>query len=412
MLSRASTSYGQPQPDPWQELAPPPASAWSAATRVPPRNPTLPYAVPRRGKRVFTKLLGTVALLGGVFFAGVFSRDAVERKAGAIVDGLPLGLGDVIREQTSWKRAQPAAPVVAAAAAPAPAAPAPVAQPAPSVTPLPASASEPVRAAPPAPTVEQLPSADKPTVAAKPPAVAKVEVAKPREPVEALPAAVVAKAAPPVAAKAEPTRASRHAHASRSSSRAARVALAAPARSTAKAAKGTAEADEAPKVAKADKPERSEKPVAAEEPAPPRAAEPADPLEKLMAGAVSTKKSSRREAKSVEEALAGSGGARETAAPIPAALQTAAPKKTLTRDQIVQALRSVQGDVDECAKRFHKTGGADVEIAVDRDGTVQKAKATGANAGTPIGKCLEDAVSSADFPTSDGMKFPYRLTLR
>lgn len=422
MLSRASASYGQQQHDPWQELAPPPGvqAAWADHRTTRPLPGSLPYAVRRPGRSWLRKLMWGSSALLVAFGGGVYARPAVERETSQLMDRLPLGLGDVIREQASWppRSAVPGATPMAVGGAgsqAATAAPVPSVTTLPSVTPLPASASDQrgqtgeeatqaaVKAA--APTVEPLPSA--PSIAVAQPAQESASAGR-RD------------AQPPAPVEAANARTSRS---TRFSSRSVRHLTAAasfhrpeaqPTRSQRAVARAEQEAAAAApiKLAKVDraKVEKAEEPQ--EAPAPRAAAEPSDPLERLMASAVPGKKSRRdREPTTVEQVL------KEQPAPskdvAAAAVPTAAePKHPLNRSQIVQGMKSIQGDIDECARKFNKTGAADLELSVDRDGTVQRAKTTGALAGTPVGKCLEQAAASADFPTSDGMKFPYRLTLR
>jgi len=122
--------------------------------------------------------------------------------------------------------------------------------------------------------------------------------------------------------------------------------------------------------------------------------------------------SGRKGGKSIDDLL-GEVGSRKGGDEGGAKAPAAAPAKliSLTKSDIVSAMKGVQPRVQACANQFKVPGTAMAQISVASGGRVNSASVTGRFAGTPTGACVEQAAKTAKFPPCQAMDFPWPFTL-
>jgi predicted Zn finger-like uncharacterized protein len=86
------------------------------------------------------------------------------------------------------------------------------------------------------------------------------------------------------------------------------------------------------------------------------------------------------------------------ATPAPRVLPGVDLPTTLTKAELVAAMRKVQPAVQACHDRYRVAGLASVRLRIGGDGSVRSATVRGALAGTPTAACVEQAVRAARFP--------------
>jgi hypothetical protein len=84
----------------------------------------------------------------------------------------------------------------------------------------------------------------------------------------------------------------------------------------------------------------------------------------------------------------------------------------LSKTDVVNGMNAVKPAVAECYRVLGVPGLAMVNVVIGKDGRITSATVTGKFAGTPTGRCVEDAVRGATFPPSDGLTTPYPFLLR
>jgi hypothetical protein len=93
---------------------------------------------------------------------------------------------------------------------------------------------------------------------------------------------------------------------------------------------------------------------------------------------------------------AGSGGATVPNAPA----QPEAIPDELSPRMVQNAMRPVVTAARQCASRMKVSGRARLELVINADGSIAKHEQTGDFVGTPMAKCIDDAVRAAVFPRS------------
>jgi len=84
----------------------------------------------------------------------------------------------------------------------------------------------------------------------------------------------------------------------------------------------------------------------------------------------------------------------------------------LPKSEVVAGMNRVKGKIAECFTQYMVPGMAMVNVVIGRSGRVTSAVVVGKFAGTPTGKCVEQAVKTASFPPSLGLTTPYPFQLR
>jgi hypothetical protein len=94
--------------------------------------------------------------------------------------------------------------------------------------------------------------------------------------------------------------------------------------------------------------------------------------------------------------------------------QTGSKPETLSRSQIQGGMRGIKSLVQRCFDRYQIPGLANVQIRIDRDGTVGTARVRGMFADTPTGSCVTAAAGAARFPAFSGnaITITYPFVLR
>ncbi len=112
---------------------------------------------------------------------------------------------------------------------------------------------------------------------------------------------------------------------------------------------------------------------------------------------------------------AGGAVANKDVAPADKPAEKKAPSKTeLSRGDITGGMRKVSGRVSACYDKFQEAGTVMVKVAIDPDGHVSSASATGKFKNTDTGLCVAQAVEKAKFPAWDGttqhINYPFLLS--
>jgi hypothetical protein len=84
----------------------------------------------------------------------------------------------------------------------------------------------------------------------------------------------------------------------------------------------------------------------------------------------------------------------------------------LAPSDISAAMAQVKARGNVCAKKFGRSGTAELKITVAKDGKVTDVVLAGKLAGTPIVGCIEQAVKTAAFRPNAGLRFDYRMDVR
>ena len=160
------------------------------------------------------------------------------------------------------------------------------------------------------------------------------------------------------------------------------------------------------------------KPVADARPAPaksesaPRpAAKSSDPLDNLIADAVTeTKgKGKKHESKGIDAMLKDVQKGDATPAP---KREAAAELPPLSSADISKAMAAVKTKGNDCAHRLGGSGVAELKLTVGKDGKVTDVRVGGKVGNTPLGDCVEKAARAAKFPPNAGLHFDYKMDVR
>jgi predicted Zn finger-like uncharacterized protein len=119
------------------------------------------------------------------------------------------------------------------------------------------------------------------------------------------------------------------------------------------------------------------------------------------------KPADKKAVKEIGAALGDFGKKEEPPKPAPAQPKLV----SLSRGDIVNAMKIVQPRIQACANQYKVPGTAMATIAVIAGGKVSGATVTGKFVGTPTGSCVESAAKSAKFPPCQAMTFPWPFTL-
>lgn len=151
---------------------------------------------------------------------------------------------------------------------------------------------------------------------------------------------------------------------------------------------------------------------APEPPSRPAASKSSDPLDNLLAGAVTDSKgksSSKKTSKDIDAML--KDVQKGDAAPAPKAKeQTALPP--LSSSDISKAMAGVKVRSNECARRLNQKGIAELNLNVAKSGRVTDVTVGGKVAGTPLADCIAKAARGATFPPNAGLRFDYKIDAR
>jgi hypothetical protein len=85
---------------------------------------------------------------------------------------------------------------------------------------------------------------------------------------------------------------------------------------------------------------------------------------------------------------------------------------SLTRDEILASMKVLRPRIKDCYRQFGEKGMAWVRVAVGAGGVVKSATVTGTFAKSPTGSCVESAVKTVHFPSSEGLNFDYPFSVR
>jgi hypothetical protein len=239
------------------------------------------------------------------------------------------------------------------------------------------------------------------------------------------PIAALARARKPAATRAaEPPAESPGSDATRQARRGARTEAAKvgpPARTLARA---DAPSDD-PFAAEAPAMEKPKAVTRTEKPQPARAAVSAaelpsdDPLAALMNGAAGKSARAASTSAEVDRALKGidkpsgdEGSAVGSGALAREKAVDQAPRKMLSRAEIDPVMRGIQDKARACYEQHGVAGVAEVKITITPAGTVDAVAIMGKFVSTPTGSCVRQAIKSAVFPASSGMRLDYRVNVR
>jgi hypothetical protein len=89
-----------------------------------------------------------------------------------------------------------------------------------------------------------------------------------------------------------------------------------------------------------------------------------------------------------------------------------APINRMEKMAVVRGMSAVKPEIARCYAVYGVPGMALVNVVIAPSGVVSSAKVTGRFADTPTGACVEQAVRTARFPPSDGLRTPYPFQLR
>jgi hypothetical protein len=84
----------------------------------------------------------------------------------------------------------------------------------------------------------------------------------------------------------------------------------------------------------------------------------------------------------------------------------------LSREEILTAMKGIRPRIKDCYRQYGQRGMAWVRVEVGGGGAVTSATVTGTFADSPTGACVEAAVKTAHFPTSEKLAFRYPLPVR
>ena len=84
----------------------------------------------------------------------------------------------------------------------------------------------------------------------------------------------------------------------------------------------------------------------------------------------------------------------------------------LTRHEIAAAMKTLAPRLEECQQQLGERGAGHLRVVVAATGEVEGATVEGALAGSPTGKCVENAVKAVRFPPSAGVSFRYPFALK
>ena len=230
---------------------------------------------------------------------------------------------------------------------------------------------------------------------------------------EPTPQRVAVAALPPTPAPSEPAERPARAGHAKAVARASAPAPAAPARKGAKRSDpfdtgGGMDEAPAPKPAT-----RASSAAPAPEPAPrPAAGKSSDPLDNLLAGAVTDSKgksSSKKTSKDIDAMLKDVQKGDSTPAAKP---KQQAELPPLSSSDIAKAMAGVKARSNECARRLKQTGIAQLNLNVGKNGKVTDVSVGGKVAGTPLADCIAKAARGATFPPNAGLRFDYKIDAR
>jgi hypothetical protein len=84
----------------------------------------------------------------------------------------------------------------------------------------------------------------------------------------------------------------------------------------------------------------------------------------------------------------------------------------LSRDEIQSAMKSIRPRIKDCYRQFGEKGLAMVRVELGAGGLVKTAAVSGVLANSQTGACVEAAVKTAHFPSSEGLNFSYPFYVR
>lgn len=137
-----------------------------------------------------------------------------------------------------------------------------------------------------------------------------------------------------------------------------------------------------------------------------------DPLDNLLAGAVTDSKgksSSKKTSRDIDVMLKDVQKSDGTPAAKPKAQAEAAP---LSPSEIAKVMAGVKARSHECARKSGQKGIAQLNLNVGKNGKVTDVKVGGKVAGTPLADCVEKAARAATFRPNTGLRFDYKIDAR
>jgi hypothetical protein len=98
--------------------------------------------------------------------------------------------------------------------------------------------------------------------------------------------------------------------------------------------------------------------------------------------------------------------------PVTAYVPPPAPINPMRKMAVVRGMNALKPEIARCYGAYGVPGMALVDVVIAPSGLVSSARVTGRFADTPTGACVEQAVLTAHFPPSDGLRTPYPFQLR
>jgi hypothetical protein len=159
--------------------------------------------------------------------------------------------------------------------------------------------------------------------------------------------------------------------------------------------------------------ERTAKAAAEPSPTKSRPARGGGSLDDLMAdvatGSGSASKDRRNTSKEIDAMLK---DVQKSDPPPPPKRAEPAALPPLTASDIAKVMGGVKTGASACGRRFGQNGVADLRLTVGKDGRVSDVALRGKLAGSPIARCISEAVRGATFPRNSGLKFDYRIDVQ